>query len=645
MKQDDANDTLKKHGVVVLRERLAKAKPFTDEHQDDDIRPQPFTDDGLALRFGDKHAEHLRFVAAWNRWPLFDGTRWEIDETKRVFHLSRQVCRQAAAECNKAKTASAISSARTVAAVLTMAQSDRRIAATTDQWDADPWLLNTPKGTVDLRDGEIREHRPEDYLTKITGIAPDANCQTPVWLNFLDDITREDADLIAYLRRTTGYALTGVTVEHAMFFLYGLGSNGKTTFINTVTSCMGEHYHRTAPIETFTEAKNDRHPTELAGLRGARLVTAMETEEGRRWAESKIKALTGGDKISARFMRQDFFEFVPQFKLMIGGNHKPTLKTVDEAIKRRFHLVPFDVTIPEERRDKKLMDKLQTELPGILWWMIEGCLEWQRKGLSPPKSVTKATAEYLEAQDALSAWIDERCARDPMAETNRTSLFADWSLWASNAGEDAGNAKTFYQRLEDKGFEQGRANNMRSGCDRFFPYRRPARTRERSKWKHLTQPDTANWNSAFRLVHRRRTKRKDQTAPCRGPKIMDVTRFFGARFLKVDDVKASGPIVVKIVGIAEGQYGKPNLTFEDGTMLSVNATNGRMLMRAYGAESNDWVGKEIELAVGKTQFQGEVRDSVLVKPISPPVRNKKPPKPSLVADPFDQYLNDPIPEL
>jgi phage/plasmid-associated DNA primase len=168
MKQDDANDTLRKGGVVVLRERLAKAKPFTDEQQDD-VRPQPFTDDELALRFGDRHAEHLRYVAAWSRWPLFDGTRWEIDETKRVFHLSRQVCRQAAAECNKPKTASAISSARTVAAVLTMAQSDRRIAATTDQWDADPWLLNTPNGTVDLRNGKIRGHRAEDYLTK-TGV-------------------------------------------------------------------------------------------------------------------------------------------------------------------------------------------------------------------------------------------------------------------------------------------------------------------------------------------------------------------------------------------------------------------------------------------------------------------------------------------
>ena len=191
---------------------------------------------------------------------------------------------------------------------------------------------------------------------------------------------------------------------------------------------MGD-YCRIAPIETFTASISERHPTDLAGLRGARLVSAVETEEGRRWAESKIKALTGGDKISARFMRQDFFEFIPQFKLLIAGNHKPGLRSVDEAIRRRFYLIPFTVTIPAEERDPALLEKHKTEVPGILHWMIEGCLQWQQRGLAPPSVVTAATAAYLEAEDAIAAWIADCCEIDPNHWERRNDLFA--STWLS----------------------------------------------------------------------------------------------------------------------------------------------------------------------------------------------------------------------
>ena len=179
-------------------------------------------------------------------------------------------------------------------------------------------------------------------------MTPAGKC--PIWLQFLAEITGGDQNLQDFLQRMFGYALTGVTTEHALFFLYGTGGNGKSVFINTISGILAE-YHKPAPIETFTASQSERHPTDLAGLRGARCVTAVETEEGRRWAESKIKALTGGDRISARFMRQDFFEYVPQFKLIIAGNHKPGLSSVDEAIRRRFNLIPFTVTIPPEKRD------------------------------------------------------------------------------------------------------------------------------------------------------------------------------------------------------------------------------------------------------------------------------------------------------
>ena len=210
-------------------------------------------------------------------------------------------------------------------------------------------------------------------------------------------------------------------------------------------------YHKAAPIETFTATNGDRHPTDLAGLRGARLVTATETEEGRRWAESRIKQLTGGDTVSARFMRQDFFEYRPTFKLFIAGNHKPSLRSVDEAIRRRFHLIPFAVTIPPEERDGELTEKLQAEWPGILAWMIAGALEWQAGGLRPPQAVRDATDDYLAAEDAMGAWIDDKCDRDPNAWVSSSDLFASWTAWATAAGEPVGSQKRFSQTLETRG--------------------------------------------------------------------------------------------------------------------------------------------------------------------------------------------------
>jgi putative DNA primase/helicase len=429
--------------VVELRQ--IKRKP------EDEPRPPPFTDEALALRFAEAHADRLRYVASWGKWLIYTGTHWAFDDTLKAFDFARQICRTAAAKCNVRQTAAAVASAKTVAAVLSLARADRRMAATTDQWDADPWLLNTPGGVVDLRTGNIRKAVPEDYFTKITAVAPKDNC--PRWLKFLDRVTDGNADLVAFLQRIVGYSLTGSTREHALFFLYGTGANGKSVFIATISAILAD-YHRTAPIETFTASSVERHPTDLASLRGARLVTAAETEEGRRWAETKLKSLTGGDKIAARFMRQDFFEFIPQLKLMIAGNHKPGLRSVDEAIRRRLHLIPFTITIPEAERDLRLTEKLKSEWPGILQWALDGCLAWQREGLNPPDVVRDATAAYLQAEDALSAWIEECCERTGFATT--TALFASWKAWAERTGEYSGSRKRFREQLESRGFQPDR---------------------------------------------------------------------------------------------------------------------------------------------------------------------------------------------
>ncbi len=449
----DANDVVRKRGASALRKLVDTAAT---------VRPPAYSDEMLALRFADRHAGVRCFIAPFGKWYIYDGVRWQADETLETFHCVRQICREAAAECRKKGLSVSLASASTVAAVERLARYDRRLAATIDQWDQNLWVLNTPAGLVDLRTGTLGPHCAEDFITKLTGAAPDPNCPIPTWLKFLERVCGGDAKLVAFLQRMAGYTLTGSTSEHALFFLYGTGANGKSTFLNALTNCLGD-YHKTSPIETFTASNADRHPTDLAGLRGARLVTAVETEEGRRWAESKIKALTGGDPIAARFMRQDYFVFTPIFKLVVAGNHKPGLRSVDEAIRRRFHLVPFTVTIPVEERDETLGEKLKLELPGILHWAIQGCLEWQRIGLAPPPAVQAATAEYLEAEDALAAWIEIAGEHDPNVWESTEALYRSWKSWCDRTGEHAGSMKKFSQRLNDRGAAFG----MQKGRDPF----------------------------------------------------------------------------------------------------------------------------------------------------------------------------------
>ncbi len=418
-----------------------------------EIRPPEFSDEALALRFAKRHENDLRYAASWNKWFLWDGCRWATDDTKRAFDLARAICREASAEC-KDKAAKQIASAKTVAAVVTLARVDRRIAASINVWDTDPWLLNTPETIIDLRNGSRLPNAPGHHMTKVTAAAPSG--EYPLWRDFLERITDGDWQLQEYLKRLFGYALTGLTREHVLAFLYGTGANGKSVLLNTVAGVMGD-YATSAPMETFVATRNEHHSTELAMLRGARLVTATETEEGRRWAESKIKALTGGDPITARFMRQDHFTFMPQFTLAITGNHKPGLRNVDEAMRRRLHLVPFTVTIPPSERDDQLAEKLKEEWPGILAWMIEGAIEWHREGLQPPEVVRAATDAYITSEDAIAAWIEECCTTDIQGFASNGPIWGSWQVWAEKSGEFVGKKTRLLQAIEDRGFERTKA--------------------------------------------------------------------------------------------------------------------------------------------------------------------------------------------
>jgi len=295
-------------------------------------------------------------------------------------------------------------------------------------------------------------------MTKMTNDSPGTNF--PNWRTFLSDVTAGDVELQRYLARVAGYALTGVTTEHVMFFLYGTGANGKSVFLNTLAAVWGD-YATHAPIDAFMETRGERHPTDLAKLRGARLVIATEVGQGKRWDEGKIKALTGGDTISARFMRQDFFDYKPQFKLMIAGNHKPSLRNVDEAMRRRLHMIPFTVTIPSEKRDHTLPERLLAEMDGILGWAIQGCVEWQRVGLKPPACVLAATEEYFESQDAIKRWIEEECIQSERATVSTEEAYGAWKTWAEKQGEFVGSMKKLAEDLGKHGFQRWRSGQKR----------------------------------------------------------------------------------------------------------------------------------------------------------------------------------------
>ncbi|HEV8421757.1 MAG TPA: phage/plasmid primase, P4 family, partial [Chthoniobacterales bacterium] len=309
----ETRDLRERFGVEKVQFALERAFNFVfgEEDEPNDSRLPEFSDDALALTFADRHKDELRYVAKWGQWQRYDGICWREDTTLHVYDFARKCCRDAAASIGDGDWSlkKALTSNKTIAAVERLARTDRRLAATVDQWDCNPMILNTPGAVIDLRTGKSGVSSPFDYLTKMTAVTPGGDC--PTWNGFLSRIANNDAELVGFIQRMIGYSLTGVTKEHALFFCYGTGANGKSVLIDTIANILAD-YHSTASMETFTASASDRHTTEIARLRGARLVTAVETEKGRAWAEARIKTLTGGDKVTARFMRQDDFQFTPQ---------------------------------------------------------------------------------------------------------------------------------------------------------------------------------------------------------------------------------------------------------------------------------------------------------------------------------------------
>jgi putative DNA primase/helicase len=413
------------------------------------------TEDAVARRFAEISADTLRYCHSTGAWFEWNGIVWRKNETQVAFHWARLLARELS-EGETTKVLTAAQKASFASAVERFGRADPTLAVTIDYWDRNPFRLGTPGGTVDLRTGELLPADRADGITKQTAVAPAHTPHCPLWLDFLDQSTGNDKELIRYLQQWCGYALTGDTREHALVFVYGGGGNGKSVFLNTASG-IAHQYAVVAAMDTFTASRDSKHPTDLAMLRGARLVTASETEEGKAWAEARIKQMTGGDEISARFMRQDFFTFKPQFKLTIVGNHKPVLHNIDEAARRRFNIIPF--TRKPERPDRELETKLRAEWPGILRWMIDGCLDWQANGLVRPAIIVEATNDYFDEQDLFGHWLRESCdveKDNPHKWENATELFKNWKIYAEAAGEKPENTKFLSAALLSRGFGKKR---------------------------------------------------------------------------------------------------------------------------------------------------------------------------------------------
>lgn len=406
------------------------------------------TEDAAALNFVEHCDGKILYCHTKRAWYIWNKKYWELDQTELVLNLVRTFCRTQ--DLGPRKKYGKLSFSKNVE---NFVRNDRRTAVTSEIWDSDPWALGTPDGLVDLKTGKFFGPDKEAYNTKITSVAPSDTSGCPAFMKFLDETTNGDKGLQRFLQQVAGYCLTGQINEHCLFFIYGGGCNGKSVFLNVLSDILGA-YAVTAPMSTFTNNKNDSHPTDVAMLYGARLVTVSETEAGKTIAEAKIKSMTGGDKLTARFMRQDFFTFMPQFKVIMVGNHQPELVNVDEAMKRRLHIIPF-IHKPINP-DPDLPDKLKKEYSAILQWMIEGCNDWRENGFMMPAVVINATSTYFSEQDMIGQWTEDICEVGPLEWESVDKLYQTWEKYQKQNGENPGTKKAFGQALKRLGYQAQR---------------------------------------------------------------------------------------------------------------------------------------------------------------------------------------------
>lgn len=402
------------------------------------------TDMGNARRFVARHGQDVRHVATWNQWLIWDGKRWKRDNSGEAERLAKETVvsiYQEAADSpdinqQKALAKWAIKSqadAR-IKAMLSVVQTEPEIACVSEAFDNHPWLLTVDNGTLDLRTGELMPHDRGHLITRLAPVTYDPDADCPTWVSFLFRIMGRDIDLVEFLQRAIGYSLTDDTGEQVLFLLHGSGQNGKSVLLAALEGIMGDYGIQT-PTTTLMAKRDNSIPNDVARLKGARFVKAIETEEGQQLAESLVKQMTGGDMLSARFMRGEWFDFRPSFKLWLAANHLPRVRGSDDGIWRRIRYIPFAVQIPEGERDNKLGEKLRAEYSGILAWAVKGCLEWQKSGLGYPDRIRQATSQYREQMDQLGRFIADCCVLGPTLEVQGKALRSFYETWCQDNGE------------------------------------------------------------------------------------------------------------------------------------------------------------------------------------------------------------------
>lgn len=431
----------------------------------------PLNDLGNAQRFLALHGEDVRYCADLGHWLVWDGRRWIIDRNETIvgsksLTVPRFILKEAAEEQDEERSKSLAKWALTtglvnrVNAITKIAQDMPDCWVQSDDLDRDLYKLNVTNGVLNLRTGGLEKpHNKQEYITQIAGTSYSQNASAPRFEMFLETIFNGNEDLIRYVQKLAGYSLTGSTDEQIFPILYGSGANGKSTLLEIIREVMGE-YCQVADATTFLQQTTDRIRTDLARMRGARLVTSSEVSQDRKLDTALVKAITGGDKITARFLFKNDFEYIPGYKVWLATNYKPSISGDDEGMWRRLRLIPFEVKIPEEKQDKSLKQKIiSSELPGVLTWMVEGCVLWQKEGLIPPSEVLQATAHYKDDSDVVKIFIDDACIRDPQSKIAAKALYAAFQIWCKSSGVRYVPIGQFKDRMASLGFTMEKVDN------------------------------------------------------------------------------------------------------------------------------------------------------------------------------------------
>ena len=433
------------------------------------LEPEDFlclSDLGNAKRLVKQYGDQIKFLSEWKCWIHWDGKRWVRDDCGAVQRMAREVIAKLLREAKQlpnvylqeeqTKFAIKSQSARSLEAMVKLAQAEEGMTLKQDALDADPWRLNVEDGVVDLESGELIAHGPECFMSKMAKVQFDPDSECPQWRAFLLQIFDNNQRLVDFIQRSVGYSLAGVPSEQVLYLMHGNGANGKSTFLNVLRHLFGD-YASQAEFTTFTDKRSGQVRDDLAKLRGARLVLASEIDCGARLSESLVKQITGGDSLSVRELYGKYFEFTPQFTVWLAANTQPDIRGADYGIWRRIKMIPFKVTFSAEEQDRDLQNKLLAEGPGILNWMLEGCLSWQKVGLMSPPEVEAATQEYRADVDRLAGFFEDCCVVHPLERVSAVIAYKHYQQWCETNGVNPFSNTFFGKMLKERGYEKRRS--------------------------------------------------------------------------------------------------------------------------------------------------------------------------------------------